>query len=57
MSGKREASIGEYSEAPDSLFRNRITEGVVIRFESDGYVLCLEIRNGRTEILVLQVNA
>lgn len=50
--GKEESGIREYSEALDSLFNNSIREDVAIRFESDGYVLCLEIRNGKTEIIV-----
>lgn len=50
--GKEESGIREYSEALDSLFNNSIREDVAIRFESDGHVLCLEIRNGKTEIIV-----
>lgn len=50
--GKEESGIREYSETLDSLFNNSIREDVAIRFESDGYVLCLEIRNGKTEIIV-----
>lgn len=50
--GKEESGIREYSEALDSLFNNSIRDDVAIRFESDGYILCLEIRNGKTEIMV-----
>lgn len=49
---KEEFGIKEYSDALDSLFNNNLIEDVAIRFESGGYVLCLEIGNGRTEIIV-----
>lgn len=56
MNGENEEfSIKEYSEAFDLIFNNILTDDVVIRFESDGYVLCLEIRNGNTEIIVYRL--
>jgi len=47
---KKRSCIGEYSDALDLLFSNNITDDVVIRFESGGYVICLEIRSGKTEV-------
>lgn len=47
-------NITEYSKALDLLFNNNINDDVVIRFESDGYVLCLDIRNGKAEIAVYE---
>lgn len=52
---KEESGVNEYSDAIDSLFDNNHADGVVIRFESDGYVLCVEIRNGKTEIIVYKL--
>lgn len=52
MNVKKKSSIGEYSDALDLLFSNNITDDVVVRFESGGYVICLEIRSGKTEVVV-----
>lgn len=52
---KGKSGIKEYSKALDSLFDNNLVGGVVIRFESDGYVLCVKIRKGKTEIIVYKV--
>lgn len=49
-------NITEYSKALDLLFNNNINDGVVIRFESDGYVLYLDIRNDKTEIVIYERN-
>lgn len=49
---KEEFGIKEYSDTLDLIFDNNLTDDVVIRFESDGYVLCLEIRNRKTEIII-----
>jgi hypothetical protein len=48
---KEKTGIEEYSEALDSIFSNNLTAGVVIHFESGGYALCVEIKNGKTEII------
>lgn len=47
-------NITEYSKVLDLLFNNDINDDVVIRFESDGYVLCLDIRNYKTEIIIYE---
>lgn len=52
---KDDANIRKYSDALDFLFNNTEIKSVVIRFKSDGYVLCLEIRNGKTEIIVYKL--
>lgn len=49
---KEKTGIEEYSEALDSIFGNSLTAGVAILFESDGYALCAEIKNGKPEIIV-----
>lgn len=48
--GAEKTRIKENSEALDSLFDSKLTD-VAIRFELDGYVLCLEIRKGKVEII------
>lgn len=50
--GKEVSGIKECSDALDLLFSINLREGVAIRFESGGYVLCLEIRGGMTEIVI-----
>ena len=49
-------NITEYSKALDLLFNNNINDDVVIRFESDGYVLCLDIKSDKTEIIIYERN-
>ena len=53
---KRKSGLKEYSKVLDLIFNNNLTEDVAIRFESGGYVLCLEIRNGKAEIIVYTVS-
>ena len=52
-----EFGIKEYSVALDLLFNNNLIEYVAIRIELDGYVLYLEIKNGKTEIIVYKEHA
>ena len=53
MNEEKEAfGIKRCSDALDSLFDNNLTDDVVIRFETGGYVLYLKIRNSKTEIIV-----
>ena len=53
--GKEKSVITEYSEALGLIFDNNLADGVAIRIESGGYVLCLEIRNGETEIIIYKL--
>ena len=55
VSEEKSGSEG-YSDALDLIFINEPTEDVAIRFESGGYVLCLEIINGKAEIIVYKVS-
>ena len=47
--------VKKYSDALDLIFTNNITKDMAIRFEAGGYILCLEIRNGKTEIIVYKM--
>lgn len=51
------SSVRVYSDALILLFNNNNIKDVAIFLESGGYVLCLVIRNGKTEIIVCSLGS